>query len=128
MKVTDELRSAIIARADPALIEVIAINSGMVPIRHDALQLARGAFGQLLDEQDLLGHLVAGDPFGHELLELALFGPCSDDLRELLSSVREGIALALSMPATLTRTSIRPNSSTQVLIMASAPDFSLTES
>ena len=55
MKVTDELRSAIIARADPALIEVIAINSGMVPIRHDALQLARQGVTSLEEVARVLG-------------------------------------------------------------------------
>ena len=55
MKVTDELRSAIIARADPALIEVIAINSGMVPIRHDALQLARQGATSLEEVARVLG-------------------------------------------------------------------------
>ena len=55
MKVTDELRSAIIARADPALIELIAINSGMVPIRHDALQLARQGVTSLEEVARVLG-------------------------------------------------------------------------
>ncbi len=55
MKVNEELRSAIIARADPALIEVIAINSGMVPIRTDAFQLVRQGVTSIEEVARVLG-------------------------------------------------------------------------
>lgn len=55
MKVNEELRSAIIARADPALIDVIAINSGMVPIRTDALQLVRQGVTSIEEVARVLG-------------------------------------------------------------------------
>ena len=55
MKMNDEIRSAVMNRADPAVIEVLAVASGMVPIRHDALQLARQGATSLEEIARVLG-------------------------------------------------------------------------
>jgi hypothetical protein len=51
----DDIRSAVVNRAEPALIEILAISSGMVPIRHDALQLARQGATSLEEVARVLG-------------------------------------------------------------------------
>jgi type II secretory ATPase GspE/PulE/Tfp pilus assembly ATPase PilB-like protein len=51
----DEIRSAVMNRAEPAVIEVLAVASGMVPIRHDALQLARQGATSLEEIARVLG-------------------------------------------------------------------------
>lgn len=55
IKMNDDIRSAVVNRAEPALIEVLAISSGMVPIRHDALQLARQGATSLEEVARVLG-------------------------------------------------------------------------
>ncbi|CAB4893299.1 unannotated protein [freshwater metagenome] len=51
----DVLRAAIIDNADPSEIEAIAIRQGMVPIRHDALQLARQGATSLEEISRVIG-------------------------------------------------------------------------
>jgi type II secretory ATPase GspE/PulE/Tfp pilus assembly ATPase PilB-like protein len=55
IKMNDEIRSAVMNRAEPAVIEVLAVASGMVPIRHDALQLARQGATSLEEIARVLG-------------------------------------------------------------------------
>ena len=55
LKMNDEIRTAIVSRAEPAVIEVMAITGGMVPIRHDALQLARQGATSLEEVARVLG-------------------------------------------------------------------------
>jgi type II secretory ATPase GspE/PulE/Tfp pilus assembly ATPase PilB-like protein len=55
IKMNDDIRSAVVNRAEPALIEILAISSGMVPIRHDALQLARQGATSLEEVARVLG-------------------------------------------------------------------------
>jgi type IV pilus assembly protein PilB len=55
MNINEDLRSAIGARAEPAEIELLAIANGMIPIRHDALQLARQGATSLEEIHRVLG-------------------------------------------------------------------------
>ena len=56
IKIDDDIRSAIVNRAEPAVIEVLAMASGMVPIRHDALQLTRQGATSLEEVARVLGN------------------------------------------------------------------------
>jgi type II secretory ATPase GspE/PulE/Tfp pilus assembly ATPase PilB-like protein len=51
----DEMRAAITTRAEPAEIELLAVANNMVPIRHDALQLARQGATSLEEISRVLG-------------------------------------------------------------------------
>jgi type II secretory ATPase GspE/PulE/Tfp pilus assembly ATPase PilB-like protein len=55
MNLNEELRSAVAERAEPAELELLAIGNGMIPIRHDALQLARQGATSLEEIHRVLG-------------------------------------------------------------------------
>jgi type IV pilus assembly protein PilB len=55
MNLNEELRSAVAERAEPAELELLAIGNGMIPIRHDALQLARQGSTSLEEIHRVLG-------------------------------------------------------------------------
>jgi type IV pilus assembly protein PilB len=55
MNMNEELRTAIAERAEPAELELLAIGNGMIPIRHDALQLARQGSTSLEEIHRVLG-------------------------------------------------------------------------
>jgi type II secretory ATPase GspE/PulE/Tfp pilus assembly ATPase PilB-like protein len=55
LKSNDEIRAAIVSGEEPAAIEALAIAGGMVPIRHDALQLVRQGTTSLEEVTRVLG-------------------------------------------------------------------------
>ncbi len=55
MNLNEELRTAVAERAEPAELELLAIGNGMIPIRHDALQLARQGATSLEEIHRVLG-------------------------------------------------------------------------
>ena len=55
LKMNDEVRTAIVSHAEPAVIEVLAVAAGMVPIRHDALQLVRQGATSIEEVARVLG-------------------------------------------------------------------------
>jgi len=55
MNLNEELRTAVAERAEPAELELLAIGNGMIPIRHDALQLARQGATSLDEIHRVLG-------------------------------------------------------------------------
>jgi type IV pilus assembly protein PilB len=55
LKNNDEIRAAIVSGDEPAAIEALAIAGGMVPIRHDALQLVRQGTTSLEEVTRVLG-------------------------------------------------------------------------
>jgi type IV pilus assembly protein PilB len=55
MNLNEALRTAITERAEPAELELLAIGNGMIPIRHDALQMARQGATSLEEIHRILG-------------------------------------------------------------------------